>query len=254
MPFLVAMPRLSVDLSYLRLVSSFYVATFAIRVSFGISVITFSHYVQASDFVYGLVVASSPLLEIVTIVWVGMAIDKYGRRRFLLSGLAIGLVGLYLLATTRETLPLAVLNAIHGISAGLILVSSLALLTDYASPETRGREMGVFDFVNLFGWIAGIVLGLVFLDVFRNDLAMTFLVSGTIALVGFLYAYANVREPQRDRFVSTSSGWRMFRQALSDRRIAFLLAPWFAVYVLISSAISFLPRALGGGTPTAAVA
>lgn len=235
------------DLSYLRLLSSFYVATFAIRMSFGISVVTFARYVEADPLVSGLVISASPVAEIATVLWVGVAIDRHGRRRFLLVGLLTGAAGLYLLSLTRDTLLLAVLNGFHGFSAGLILVSSLALLADYAARDTRGREMGVFDFVNLFGWIVGLAAGFAFLTLFRDTLGTTFLISGSVALAGFAYAWPNVREPEKGRFTSPETAWRQLRTAVAERRIAFLVAPWFVVFLLISSLLFVLPRSLEGG-------
>jgi MFS family permease len=236
-----------VNLGYARLLSSFYVATFSVRFSFGISLITFAAYVsEASNVVYGLVVSASPLVEIMTVLWVGVAIDKYGRRNFLLAGLGIASLGLFGLALTRDTLLLAALKGVHGFAAGLILVSSLALIADYAARGSRGREMGVFDFVNLFGWILGITLGFVFLNMFRDNLSTTFLVSGSVALAGLAYAWFNVHEPKQEQFVSERKdvGLKAIREALGQRRIAFLILPWFAVFLLISSALAFIPRAL----------
>ncbi|HVL86546.1 MAG TPA: MFS transporter [Candidatus Thermoplasmatota archaeon] len=236
------------DLSYFRLLSGFYVATFAIRMSFGISVTAFGDWVPAhhGDFVYGLIVAASPLTEIATVLWVGVTIDRYGRRKFLLAGLAVGALGLYPIAFTQDVIALAILNALHGFAAGLILVSSLTLLADYAAKDSRGREMGAFDFVNLFGWATGIVAGVFFAKaLFADNLAYAFLVSGTVAMLGFAYAYYTVHEPLRERFTSPALGWQEIRRALAQRRLAFLVAPWFAVFLLISSSVAFLTRALG---------
>jgi MFS family permease len=244
--------RLSIDFRYVRLLSAFYVATFAIRMSFGISVITFTRYVDADPFVVGLVVAASPVAEIATVLWVGVAIDRYGRRSFLLAGLLTGAAGLFLLMLTRDIALLAILNGLHGVSAGLILVSSLALLADYAARDSRGREMGVFDFVNLFGWIVGLSLGYAFAQtIFANDLRPTFAISGTVALIGFVYAWFNVREPQKERFTSEAfTGLSHLREAIANRRVAFLIAPWFTVFLFISSLLFLVSSQTGG--PSAA--
>jgi uncharacterized transporter YbjL len=68
-------------------------------------------------------------------------------------------------------------------------------LTDWADDETRGREMGLFDFVNLVGWGAGFAVGLVLTDVLSASLSIGFLVSAFSALAGLALAWATVHEP-----------------------------------------------------------
>ena len=66
---------------------------------------------------------------------------------------------MFLIATTRDALVIGAFNALHGVSAGMILASSLALLADYAPKSSRGAEMGTFDGANLSGWGAGFLMG-----------------------------------------------------------------------------------------------
>ena len=45
-------------------------------------------------------------------------------------------------------------------ASGAILAASLAVVGDRAGSDERGFEMGRFDAMNLFGWIAGYAFGL----------------------------------------------------------------------------------------------
>ena len=73
---------------YVRALTATYASLFLIRVAFGVSLVTFPLYVKGSDTTFSLVATSSPLLELITIVFAGVLIDKYGRKGVLLTGLA----------------------------------------------------------------------------------------------------------------------------------------------------------------------
>lgn len=149
------------DTKYLRLLSSLYISTFFIRTSFGIMLATLQIYLGITDKLIGFAIlsAASPLFELCTVLFIGAAVDRFGRKLILLSGLITGTTFLLILSTTQNLYAVFAINACHGIAAGAILVSSLALLTDCAPSDKRGREMGAFDAVNMLGWITGYAMG-----------------------------------------------------------------------------------------------
>lgn len=230
--------------AYLRMLSAVYAAMFLIRVAFGVTVVTFARYVVADDFVYSLVATASPLLELITVVFAGVLIDKYGRKGVLLTGLGLGAVSLYGLALTTNPLVLAFINAFHGIASALILVTTLAIIATYAPAEHRGREMGIFNLANLFGWIGGFVLGSLLSDAFVGRLEYTFVIAGALATMGLLYANrmltlpADERESDRGRAPTL----RELIRALANRQIILLTLPWLIVFMLIGALIIFFPR------------
>src|SRR5438067_9407633 len=182
--------------TYVRAISATFVSLFLIRVAFGVSLVTFPLYVRGSDTTFSLVATSSPLLELFTIVFAGVLIDKYGRKGVLLTGLGLAAVSLYGLALTRLPLALAFINAFHGIASAFILVTTLAVIATYAPPEHRGREMGIFNFVNIFGLVAGYVVGFILVDLFRPALEYNFVVSGALATLGLLFANRMIKLPE----------------------------------------------------------
>ncbi|HIH28633.1 MAG TPA: MFS transporter, partial [Thermoplasmata archaeon] len=143
------------DRFYLRLLSSLYISTFFIRASFGIMLATLPIYLNiTSQYIgYGIISAASPLFEMGTVLFIGAFVDRYGRKPVLLTGLITAAILLFCLAMTKNFYLIFCLNAVHGMAAGAILVSSLALLTDYAPEHRRGREMGAFDAFNMLGWV-----------------------------------------------------------------------------------------------------
>src|SRR5512136_2020563 len=187
------------DRFYLRLLSSLYISTFFIRASFGIMLATLPIYLKiTTGFIgYGVVAAASPLFEMGTVLFIGTIVDRYGRKLVLLSGLITAALLLFILAMTKNFYFIFCLNAVHGMAAGAILVSSLALLTDYAPEHRRGREMGAFDAFNLLGWVFGYALGALLLEFLSGSLWQAFIIAGVMALFGFVYSFINVTEPKK---------------------------------------------------------
>jgi len=230
------------DRFYLRLLSSLYISTFFIRASFGIMLATLPIYLKITNtyIEYGIVAAASPLFEMGTVLFIGAVVDRFGRKIVLLSGLLGGAVFLFLLTTTQNLYAIFCINAGHGMAAGAILVSSLALLTDYAPEHHRGREMGAFDAFNMLGWVVGYALGALFLAVIKAELWQAFVFAGVMALVGFVYSYANIAEPKKHDILSKKIRFDSIIGVLKQRSVLLLTLPWFIVFMIIGSVLTFL--------------
>jgi MFS family permease len=238
------------DRFYLRLLSSLYISTFFIRASFGIMLATLPIYLNiTSGFVgYGIISAASPLFEMGTVLFIGAIVDRYGRKQILISGLITAAVLLFALSMTKNFYLIFCLNAAHGMAAGAILVSSLALLTDYAPEHRRGREMGAFDAFNLLGWIVGYALGALFLEVFKGSLGHTFLIAGIMALFGCLYCYLNVTEPKKYDIITQKIRFHTILDVLKQRSVILLTLPWFIVFMIIGAVMTFLTVSTAEGS------
>ncbi|MGB9635976.1 MAG: MFS transporter, partial [Thermoplasmata archaeon] len=131
---------------YQKMLFALYSSTFIIRLCFGIILILLPYYLKhnVSDFMFGIIWGASPFAEMLSVMFLGVAVDKFGRKKVLLVGLVTGAISLFLYALTTNPHVLIVVNAFHGIAAASILVASLALVADYAPPDSRGREMGAF--------------------------------------------------------------------------------------------------------------
>ena len=247
--------------TYVRMLSAVYASMFLIRVAFGITLVTFASYLTQGDLVYSLVVSASPLLELLTVVFAGVFIDRYGRKGVLLTGLGLGALSLYGLALPTNPLLLGFVNAIHGIAAALILVTTLAIIASFAPPEHRGREMGFFNLANIFGWIAGFAVGGLLLDAFEDRLAYTFVIAGALATLGLLFANRMI-PPGVEGPKDAAGGYHEHRpslgelaKALGQPRLMLLIVPWLIVFMLVGPFITFFPRVGGdlqiSGTSTA---
>jgi DHA1 family multidrug resistance protein-like MFS transporter len=230
------------DRFYLRLLSSLYISTFFIRASFGIMLATLPIYLNiTSQYIgYGIISAASPLFEMGTVLFIGAFVDRYGRKPVLLTGLITAAILLFCLAMTKNFYLIFCLNAAHGMAAGAILVSSLALLTDYAPEHRRGREMGAFDAFNMLGWVVGYALGALFLEFFKNSLGQTFLIAGVMALCGCLYCFLNITEPKKHDVICQKIRFHTIIDVLKQRSVILLTLPWFIVFMIIGAAMTFL--------------
>ena len=230
------------DRFYLRLLSSLYISTFFIRASFGIMLATLPIYLNiTTTFIgYGIVAAASPLFEMGTVLFIGAGVDRFGRKIILLLGLLTAALFLFLLSFTKSLYEIFFINAAHGMAAGGILVASLALLTDYAPENRRGREMGAFDAFNLLGWVAGYGMGALFLEFFKQSLWQTFIVAGVMALVGFVYCFFNITEPKKHDVLSEKIRFDSNISVLKQRSILLLTLPWFIVFMIIGAVLTFL--------------
>ena len=240
------------DRFYLRLLSSLYISTFFIRASFGIMLATLPIYLNiTSGFIgYGVVSAASPLFEMGTVLFVGTVVDRYGRKIVLLSGLLTAALFLFFLSLTKNLYLIFCINAVHGMAAGAILVSSLALLTDYAPENRRGREMGAFDAFNMLGWVVGYALGALFLEFLKGSLWQSFLIAGVMALFGCVYCFINVAEPKKYDVLCKKIRFNTIVGVLKQRSILLLTLPWFIVFMIIGAVMTFLTVSTSQGALT----
>jgi len=230
---------------YLKLTSSLYIATFSVRVAFAILYVTLPKYTgeDIGYLEYALVLSTWPIVETIAVLWVGHGIDRTGRKTFLQDcTLAAGGV-LWLFVLWNDSLWLAAVNGLMGLAAAGILVSSLARMADYAPEGRRGREMGVFQFVQIFGWLFGFALGGVLVEVFANALETVFMLSGLLCVLAASYVHRNVREPDVRRFTSEHEGWTHLLKVVRQRAVVLLVMPWFVIYLLVGSMFTFVFKA-----------
>jgi MFS family permease len=230
---------------YVRLLSALYFSTFCIRLSFGMFIVAFPDYVDVDATTLGILWAASPLFELFSVLFIGAIIDRYGRKRVLIFGLLLGMLSLVTLVLTKNAVAIFIINGFHGVSSGCIIVSSLALMADYVKPESRGRAIGVFDGVNIFGWASGFFLGGVFLHLLEPRIGLVFVVAGGFAILGAVYAWFNISEPERKSFLVKQLSLSHFREVLRQRSLLYLALTWLVVYVLVGSLLAHAKK-MGG--------
>lgn len=223
-------------------------ATFIVRFAFGITTAVFASYIAGYSTGFapsevgtvGLVVALASIAEFLTVVFSGMAADRFGRWRVLFAGMATATVVTALFTVTRNPVALGGFNFAFGVASGAILAASLAIVADEAPKDVRGHAMGRFDAVNLAGWIIGFAVGLAAWGSIANAQLGWVFVVGTVALAGGLVFVPLVlrRYPPSPRSGAHRTPVDLSR--VFRRDVLIVTLPWLVIYMLIGTALVFL--------------
>ena len=113
----------------------------------------------ASNFELGLIVSGFTISQFFVQPFFGGLSDRYGRKLFMLGGLACyGLVALlYVFASTLSQV--FVVRLLHGFGAGMIWPALSAFVIDLSPVERRGETMGMLSAVEMVGFAVGPFLG-----------------------------------------------------------------------------------------------
>jgi EmrB/QacA subfamily drug resistance transporter len=90
--------------------------------------------------------------------------DLYGRKELLQGAIVLFLLGSILCGISQNMSQLIVFRGVQGLGAGGLLVLSMAVVGDLASPRERGRYMGMFGAVFGVATAIGPVVGGFFVD------------------------------------------------------------------------------------------
>lgn len=95
------------------------------------------------------------LTSSITTILVGKLSDIYGRKPFLLIGIAVFLVGSFMNGLSNTVIQLIMYRGIQGIGGGMIMSTAYTAIGDLFSPRERGRWMGLmsaaFGLASVFG-------------------------------------------------------------------------------------------------------
>ena len=228
-------------LSKLETVSILYLAVFLTRIGFGVILVIFPFYLpipRSESALAGGVTAIYPIVEGVSALPIGAYVDRKGRRKVFIAGLALIAILSFLIGLSNNLFLVGGAHGVEGLAAAMVTVASLTMITDLTVVSNRGVGMGGFDLSNLAGYGVGFGLGFVFLSVFASDLGASFLVVSAILAVSAIIIFFILREP-----VHVSQGRlslrQMYRTFTDD--VVGILPAWFGLTVVLGFYI-FLPR------------
>lgn len=105
------------------------------------------------------IVSAYALTYAVSAPFLGIVTDRFGRRRSILIGASLFLVGNLVAALSFQLGPLILARAIGGLGAALAGPAIWAYIGDTAAPEVRGRAMGAGMAAFSLGQVVGIPVG-----------------------------------------------------------------------------------------------
>jgi ACDE family multidrug resistance protein len=223
--------------SYFLRTSPVYVAVFLMRFAFAFTVVAIQ-YIVPIPYERGVISAAYPLAEMLTGAFFGVLADRIGRK-WLVSGALLASSAITLSFTfTRSFELLVFIHGLQGLCAAAIVTSTLASLADFAKKETRGREMGLYDFCTIGGYGLGFVFSLLIIGGNSANAQIPFYVGAVFALIGAIYSVLFLKDEKVK--VSIDVSYRaMFSQVISSRKSLSLLATWFVLTIIIGLGLTY---------------
>jgi DHA1 family multidrug resistance protein-like MFS transporter len=234
---------------YLKELTPIYLSVLSMRLSFGLVVFALPLYIGEKYLSVGIIAAAYPVAELLLVFPFGVLSDRYGRKVFLLIGLLLSAIDLPLFSLTRNTILLTLIHGIQGIAAASVMASSLAAVSDVAKESRRGREMGIYDLVNMAGYIIGFPLSGLVIDA-TKDMRSPFFVASLIAAFGLIItAFLLPRDIGRSTMDLKTRLKIAFKGITGGREAVLLTVMWFTIMMFISFFLTFGPliiRGMGG--------
>lgn len=97
----------------------------------------------------GLVIGTLTLMSVIIRPYFGRAVDKYGRKNFMLFGAGLFALLFSIYGQIHAIIPLCLVRVAHGVAHGSYLAAAYAYVADLAPPDRRGEVMGVYGVANV---------------------------------------------------------------------------------------------------------
>ncbi|MFC9910493.1 MFS transporter [Streptomyces sp. NPDC127197] len=170
----------------------------------------------------------------------GSAADRYGRKKMLITGLALFGIGSLVAGLADSTGQLIAARAGMGVGGALLLTTTLAVAMQIFAPEEHAKAIGIWSAVNALGFACGPLIGGFMLDHFWWG--AIFLINLPVVALGLAAVVALVPEsknPQGDR--PDLLGALLSTIGMSSLVFAIISGPehgWTSGQVLVSGAVA----------------
>jgi EmrB/QacA subfamily drug resistance transporter len=142
------------------------------------------------------------LVSTVFLLTFGRVADMLGRVRMYNLGFVVFTAASLLCGLSHTALQLIVFRLFQGSGAAMMLVNSMAILTEAFPPNERGRALGINSITWSFGAVFGPILGGLILD--KADWRWIFFINVPIGIAGAVWGYRVLRElstrPKGEKF------------------------------------------------------
>jgi len=178
----------------------------------------------------GLLVVVYSLAAAVAAFFSGTLSDHYGRRRFLLAGVAFFAVASWTASRSRTLNELMLARALTGLAAGTLSTCSITFAADWFAYNVRGRAIGMISSAYFAAPILGVPIAAQIAD--RFGWRRAFLFFAGLAVAATLYTLRLPRErlnpqPSTEKLRTAAEAFRSFlmrRDTVAALIIAFLVS------------------------------
>ncbi|MEW5913115.1 MAG: MFS transporter [Thermodesulfobacteriota bacterium] len=193
----------------------------------------------ASGVLMGLIFSSFSLSRAVALPFVGSYSDRYGRKLFIIVGLAGYAASALLLLLTTSALELVINRLFQGVFAAMVLPVGMALVADVTPPGQEGRVFGGFNMSFLMGFGLGPLIGGAVYE--YASLEANFWLMAALSLAALAAVVLFVHEPPPAERLSGRRSLAGQMVLLKDRSFQGILLARMGGAVGMGCFISFLP-------------
>jgi len=211
--------------------SVLFLVVFLDNLGFAIVVPYLYFYVLAlggSAFLYGVLLASYSLMSFIFTPIVARLSDRYGRRKILLTALAVSSLSYLIFGSAQIIWLLFVGRMLAGTTAATVPVAQ-AYVADVTSPNERLRYLGLLGAAAGIAFILGPAIGGTLSSLFGYGIP-SYLASA-LAFINLISAYFRLPEPTSFNIKKTVISFSALLRVLRTRKIALLLSIYFLFFV-----------------------
>jgi MFS family permease len=202
---------------------------------------------STAEFFSGVIVASYPAAELITVMGFGALCDNVGRKPVLLFAPLLTSMSALSFIVAQGNLPLLIgFSALFGVGAAALVSSALTMVSDMSTIKNRAQHMGIFDMSTLGGLAGGYVAGAMLINLFHQTVFISLVLAGAVALIPFALVLLLTKETKGEDITSISVG-ALFRKVFSNKEILRLLPVYTPIICLYGLIIAFAQRIAESG-------
>ncbi|MBU1417179.1 MAG: MFS transporter [Proteobacteria bacterium] len=194
----------------------------------------------ASGFGLGLIIAAFSISRGLLQPMVGSLSDRWGRKRFLVSGLFVyTLIGL-ILPQAASVGNLVLIRALHGVGSAMIVPVAMAYMGDMAEEGKEGQAMSMLNIAIFCGIGTGPLVGGIFTDLWGMESAFYAMaaLSGVALILVLLQMPASA---EQTGVVRKMTLLQVMTSLLAGRRTRGILLARMSTMIIMVPTMAFLP-------------
>jgi DHA1 family multidrug resistance protein-like MFS transporter len=193
----------------------------------------------AADFMRGVIVASYPAAELVTVMGFGALCDSIGRKPVLILGHFLTALAAFSFIFSQGAILLMMgFSALFGVGAAAKVSSTLTMISDMSTIKNRAQTMGIFDMTTLGGLAGGYVAGAMLINLLHFTIFASLVLAGGLVMVSVALVLLLVTET-KGKDVTSIGVKALFKQTFSNKEILRLLPVYTPIICLYGLIIAF---------------